>query len=82
MQRCVHLYGSGRQCASDVVPGTDLCEDHAITDAMPDGLVDHPIRKLALRLVALILLLVFLLPVYYTMKALYGTVPVELQEGP
>ena len=80
MQRCFHLYPSGTQCGAEALDGTDMCEDHAVATSVFEGLADHPMRKLALRIVAFTLLLIFLVPFYYTLKALYLSAPVELQE--
>ncbi len=82
MQRCFHLYSSGQQCEAEALDGIDMCEDHAVATGMFEGLSDHPVRKLALRIVAFTLLLIFLVPFYYTLKALYLSAPVELQERP
>ena len=70
MHRCVHMYLSGWQCQSEALDGSDFCEDH-VSELVYERLTEHPLRKLALRLVALILLILFLIPIYYTAKALY-----------
>lgn len=80
MQRCFHLYGSGRQCESEAVPGSDFCESH-ISEVDFERLKDGPFRKLALKIVALILLIMFMVPFYYTLKSLYASRPTQAQEG-
>lgn len=79
MQRCVHLYESGRQCSEEALPGGDLCEDHEIIIFEP--LSDHPFRKFIVRLAALILLIVLLIPFYYTLRTLYLNQTIEAQEA-
>ena len=83
MQRCSHLYLSGQQCDRESFPGSDFCEDHVDVHPAPDNLEDHPLRKLALRFAALILLIMFLIPMYYTLKSLYLGLAqqVEAEEG-
>ncbi len=83
MKRCIHLYLSGQQCEREAFPGDDFCEDHADMHVVDDELVveEHPFKKLIMRAVALALLLMFLIPVYYTAKTLYLAYQAELQEG-
>ena len=42
---------------------------------------EHPFKKVVLRVVALILLVMFLIPVYYTLRTLYLGPQVQVQEG-
>ena len=62
------------------MPGSDFCENH-ISEVEFERLKDGPFRKLALKIVAVVLLLMFLVPVYYTLKALYASRPTQVQEG-
>jgi hypothetical protein len=53
-----------------------------VSELVYEKLNDHPLRKLLLRLVALILLILFLVPFYYTAKkALYLGPPTLSEEG-
>ena len=81
MQRCVHLYLSGQQCDREAFPGDDFCEDHVDVHPLNDELGEPPIRKLVVRVVALILLVMFLIPIYYTLRSLYVGPQVQVQEG-
>ena len=81
MQRCVHLYLSGQQCDREVFPGGDFCEDHADAHQLDEEVGEHPIRKLVVRVVALILLVMFLIPIFYTLRTLYLGPQVQVQEG-
>jgi hypothetical protein len=81
MQRCSHLYESGRQCAEDTLSGSDFCLDHGVIHDAFETLSDHPFRKLLMRLAALVLLIVFLIPFYYHLKALYLNQTVEAPEA-
>ncbi len=81
MQRCVHLYLSGQQCDREAFPGDDFCEDHADVRPLDDEPGGHPFRKMVVRLVALVLLVMFLIPIYYTLRSLYLGPRVQVQEG-
>ncbi len=81
MQRCSHLYGSGVRCGEETLPGSDFCPDHVTVEDGHEPLSDHPFRKLLMRLAALILLIAFLIPFYYTIKALYLDTTIEAQEA-
>ncbi len=81
MQRCVHLYLSGQQCDREAFPGDDFCEDHVDGHPPNDELEERPVGRLVVRVVALILLVMFLIPIYYTLKMLYLGPPVQVQEG-
>lgn len=80
MQRCFYLYESGSQCEEEAVVGSDFCPDHDEAHVFFE-IGDRPVRKLVTRLVALILLIIFLIPFYYTLKTLYLSPPIEAQEG-
>lgn len=71
MPRCVHLHEGGPQCVSEAAAGSDFCEDHLPREAAWDFLDSHPFQRLMVRLVALLLLLILLIPFYRTFKALY-----------
>ncbi len=81
MQRCSHLYGSGVQCGEETVPGLDFCPDHVVVEDGREPLSDHPFRKFLMRFAALLLLLAFLVPFYYTIKTLYLNTTVEAREA-
>ena len=81
MFRCVHLYESGTRCSGEVLEGTDFCPDHYPSPPNHDAFDDHPFQKLVARLVALILLLIFLIPFYYTLRTLYLELPPAAEEG-
>ena len=80
MQRCFHLYESGSQCEEEALLGGDFCPDHDHAHVFFE-VGDYPVRKLVTRMVALILLVIFLIPFYYTLKTLYLSPPIEAQEG-
>jgi hypothetical protein len=81
MKRCLHLYVSGQQCGREAFPGGDFCEDHADVHLLDDEAGEHPFRRVALRVVALILLVMFLIPIYYTLRTLYLGPQVQVREG-
>ena len=60
--------------------GGDFCPDHDNAHVFFE-VGDYPVRKLVTRVVALILLVIFLIPFYYTLKTLYLSPPIEAQEG-
>ncbi len=78
MHRCAHLYESGRQCCRFALDGRDFCEDHAILSDVFDRDEAGGFRRLVTRIAALVLLIIFLIPFYYTVKSLYTTFAVEL----
>jgi len=60
---------------------TDFCEAHQKVVAFePEHLEDSGWRKAFLRFVALVLLLMFLIPLFYTLRDLYLGPPVKAQE--
>lgn len=80
MHRCAHLYESGRQCSEFALDGKDFCEDHAVLpDAFERGASGF--GRLVMRIVALFLLIIFLIPFYYGVKSLYSTFTVELGDA-
>ena len=81
MQRCAHLYEAGQQCSEEALPGSGFCNDHEVVHDAFEPLSGHPVRKLAIRLAALILLIIFLIPFYYTLKTLYLNETIEAQEA-
>ncbi len=81
MQRCAHLYESGIQCNEEVLPDGNFCEDHEVIHDFFEPLTDHPFRKLIMRVAALILLIAFLIPFYYTLKSMYLNQTVTAQEA-
>ena len=81
MPRCLHIFDSGFQCISEAVEPTDLCEAHQKVVAFEsERLQDSIWRKAFFRLVALLLLLMFLIPLFYTLRDLYLGPPVKAQE--
>ena len=72
MARCLHIFDSGFQCVDETLDPTDFCEAHQKVVAFEaDRLEDPWWRKIVLRFVALVLLLMFLIPLYYTLRDLY-----------
>jgi hypothetical protein len=71
LKRCSHLYESGQQCSDDALPESGFCIDHETIHDAFEPLVDHPFRKLLLKVAAGLLLIAFLIPFYYTVKSLY-----------
>jgi hypothetical protein len=81
MPRCLHIYDAGFQCISETLDATDFCESHQKVVAFEsERLTESPLRKAAFRLVALILLLMFLIPLFYSLRNLYWGPPVKAQE--
>jgi len=81
MPRCLHIFDSGFQCIGEALDPTDFCEAHQKVVAFEsDRLVDSIWRKTLLRFVALVLLLMFLVPLFYTLRDLYFVPPVKAQE--
>jgi hypothetical protein len=72
MARCLHIFDSGFQCVDETLDPTDFCEAHQKVVAFEAERLEDPWwRKIVLRLVALVLLLLFLIPLYYTLRDLY-----------
>ena len=79
MPRCVHIYDSGFQCVSETLESTDFCEAHQrVIEFEP--LDKYSWQRTFLRFVALVLLLMFLIPLFYTLRDLYFGPPVKAQE--
>ena len=79
MSRCLHIYDSGFQCTDETFEPTDFCESHQKVVAF-EKLEDSPLRKLVFRIIALILLVLFLIPLFYTLRVLYLEPPAKAQE--
>jgi hypothetical protein len=81
MARCLHIFDSGFQCISETLNPTDFCEAHQKVVAFePERLEDSGWRKIFLRFVAFVLLLLFLIPLFYTLRDLYVGPRVKAQE--
>lgn len=74
------MYESGFQCLGETVETTDFCDVHQKVLAF-ERLEDSGWRKGIVRLVAFILLLLFLVPIAYTLRNLYIGPPAKVQEG-
>jgi hypothetical protein len=75
------MYESGFQCVEETLEPTGFCEAHQKV-LLFERLEDSAWRKAVVRFVAFILLLVlFLIPVLYTLKDLYNGPRVRVQEG-
>jgi len=73
------MYESGFQCVGEALDPTEFCDAHQkIVDF--EVLQDSPLRKFFYRLIAFILLLLFLLPFIYTIRTLYLGTPAKAQE--
>ena len=60
---------------------TDFCESHQkVVAIQSERLVESGWRKAFLRFVAVVLLLIFLIPLFYTLRDLYLGPPVKAQE--
>jgi hypothetical protein len=81
MPRCLHIFDSGFQCVAETVDPTDFCEAHQKVVAFESERLEDSIwRKVLVRLVAVVLLLMFLIPLFYTLRDLYFGPPVKAQE--
>ena len=81
MSRCLHIFDSGFQCTADADEPTDFCEAHQKVVAFESERLEDSIwRKAFFRLVAFVLLLLFLIPLFYTLRDLYFGPPVKAQE--
>jgi hypothetical protein len=81
MPRCLQIFDSGFQCIDDAVDSTDFCDAHQKVVAFEaERLEDSWWRKAFFKLVALVLLLLFLIPLFYTLRDLYLGPPVKAQE--
>ena len=79
MARCLHMYKSGFQCIDDSIEPTGFCEAHQNILEF-EKLQDSPWRKVFFRVVALVLLILFLIPFFWTLKGLYMEPPAKAQE--
>ena len=78
MARCLHMFDSGFQCIDEAIENTDFCDAHQkVVSIDSERLQDSALRKAFIRFVAFILLLLFLIPVYYTLRDLYLGEPVK-----
>jgi hypothetical protein len=76
------MFDSGFQCNHEAVDTTGFCEAHQkVVEFEPERLQDSFWRKSFVRVVALLLLLLFLIPLYYTLRDLYLGPPVKAQEN-
>jgi hypothetical protein len=73
------MYDSGFQCVDETLDSSDFCESHQKIVAFPP-LEDHPMRKAVMRFVALLLLLLFLIPLLFSLRNLYLGQPAKAQE--
>lgn len=72
MPRCLHIFDSGFQCIDESVDASDFCDAHQkVVAFQAERLEDSIWQKTFKRFVALVLLLLFLLPLYYALKDLY-----------
>jgi hypothetical protein len=79
MSRCLHVHESGFQCVSEAIEPTEFCDAHQ--KVLPfEYSGTHNGSKLLLRFVAFILLIMFLLPLIYSLRTLYFGPPVKTQE--
>ena len=82
MARCLHIYDSGFQCIDEALDTTDFCEAHQKVVAIEsERLQDSLLRKTFIRFIAFLLLLLFLIPIYYTLRDLYLGEPVKAFEN-
>jgi hypothetical protein len=81
MARCLHILESGFQCISETLDDTDFCDAHQkVVPFQAEELEESALRKAFFRFVALILLILFLIPLYYTLRELYFGPPAKAQE--
>jgi hypothetical protein len=73
------MYESGFQCVDETVEPTDFCDAHQKVVAFPP-LEDSGWKKAVMRLVALILLIIFLIPLILSLRNLYRGSPAKAQE--
>ena len=80
MPRCLHIHDSGFQCVSEAVDTTELCDDHqkVVPFELP---VETGWQKIIFRLVALILLIMFLVPIVYRLRNLFVGPPARAKEA-
>src|SRR5690606_24666971 len=81
MARCLHILDSGLQCIDEAIEGTDFCDAHQRVVAFERDDETGALRKVMMRVIALILLLIFLIPIVNTLRTLYLGPPTRAQEG-
>jgi hypothetical protein len=74
------MYESGFQCIDEAIEPTDFCDSHQKVVEF-ERLQESPWRKMFYRLVAVVLLLLFLIPLVYTIRNLYLGPPSKAQEA-
>ena len=75
------MFDSGFQCIGESLESTDFCEAHQKVVLLETERLEDPLwRKTVLRFVALVLLLMFLIPLFYSLRDLYLGPPVKAQE--
>ena len=75
------MFESGFQCIDEALDPSDFCEAHQKVVAFESERLEDSIwRKSFFRFIALILLLLFLIPLFYTLRDLYLGPPVKAQE--
>jgi hypothetical protein len=73
------MYESGLQCVDETVDSTEFCDAHQKVVSFEPA-EESVWRKAFFRLVALVLLILFLIPLLYTLRNLYSAPPAEAQE--
>jgi hypothetical protein len=73
------MYDSGLQCVAEAVDLTDFCETHQKVVAF-EAVKERGWRRPVFRLVAFLLLIIFLIPLLYTLRNLYSGPPARAQE--
>jgi len=75
------MFNSGFQCVSETLAATDFCEAHQKVVALDsERLQESGWRKIFVRFVAFLMLLMFLIPLFYTLRDLYLGPRVKAQE--
>jgi hypothetical protein len=73
------MYGSGFRCVGETMDETDFCDSHQKVVAFPP-LDEASWKKPLMRVVALILLIIFLIPLIFSLRNLYYGTPAKAQE--
>jgi len=77
----LHIYDNGFQCIEETLDPTEFCESHQkIVELESERMQDSWARKAVLRFVAFVLLIMFLIPLLYSLKNLYWSRPAEARE--
>ena len=66
MARCLHMYDSGFQCIDETIESTDFCEAHQKVVAFDAARGSRLAQSRCSALVALVLLILFLIPLLST----------------